>query len=188
MTQPADETVRLICKGVIDAERLSRYYGYLAHRLRRLSELLSITIVIASMAGVFTIMSPLPRWVPLLMLGIAAASSMVKAVEMYEEKAAYSGELYRQMGRLSIDWQHLWVDVDQRDEKELREAWRNLSRRQRTTLLLAPGELPLSNKLMLRSRREAEQQSLRLPRTRGDEPLPACPYGPEPSRGGTLTA
>ena len=157
MTQTTDETVRLIWEGVIDADRLSRYYGYLAHRLSRLSELLSIGIVTCSLGGVFTLLSPLPQWVPLITIGIAAGASMLSAVMSYQQKAAYSGELYRQMERLSTDWLDLWSDVYNRDDAELRDAWLNLSRRQQTVLERAPIELPLSNGLALRSRRETEQ-------------------------------
>ena len=50
MTPPTDETVRLIREEVIDADRLSRYYGYLAQRLRRLGELLGTVTVCCSLA------------------------------------------------------------------------------------------------------------------------------------------
>lgn len=42
-SQPADDTVRLIREGMIHAEQLSRYYLYLAHRFRRLGDLLDIS-------------------------------------------------------------------------------------------------------------------------------------------------
>ena len=156
--QPTEETVRLIREGVIDADRLSRYYGYLSHRLSQLGELLSICIVICSLGALFAILSPLPPWVPLTALGISMVANIVAAVKRYPEKAAYSGELYRQMERLSTDWLDLWSDVyEQYDDAELRNAWRNLSRRQETVLERAPVELPLSNGLALRSRSEAEQ-------------------------------
>ena len=155
--QPADVTVRLIREGVIDADRLSRYYGYLAHRLRRLGELLAIVIVSCSLGALFTILRPLPRWVPLMALGITIAASIVTAVMRYQEKAAYSGELCRQMGRLSTNWQVLWSDVYKRNDEELCDAWRNLSQRQSAVVERAPVELPLSNGLALCSRPEAEQ-------------------------------
>ena len=125
--QPTDETVRLIWEGMIDADRLSRYYGYLAHRLKRLSELLSIGIIGFSLATVFSIWSPLPEWLPLVTIGIAASASILTAVMRYQEKAAYSLDLYRQIERLSTDWLELWADVYKRKDAKLRDAWRNLS-------------------------------------------------------------
>ena len=90
-------------------------------------------------------------------IGIAASASILTAVMRYQEKAAYSLDLYRQMERLSTDWLELWADVYKRKDAKLRDAWRNLSRRQQTILERAPGELPLSKGLARRSQREAEQ-------------------------------
>lgn len=39
-SQPADDTVRLIREDMIHAEQQSRYYVHLAHRFRRLGEIL----------------------------------------------------------------------------------------------------------------------------------------------------
>ena len=157
MTPPTDETVRLIREGVIDADRMCRYYGYLAHRLRRLGELLGIVTVCCSLGALFTILSPLPKWVPLTALGITMGASIVTAVMRFQQKAAYSGELYRQIGQLSTEWLDLWADVYKLDDAELREGWRNLLRRQQTVLERGPVELPLSNGLALRSKREADE-------------------------------
>ena len=157
MTPPAGDTVLLIRKAVIEAEKLSRYYGCLARRLTKTSELLDIAVIVASLAGAATISSSLPRWVPVLILSIAAATCMFKVFGRYEHQAACSGILCSQMQELATKWLDLWANVHLREDKELREAWLNLMRRQRTVQLHAPAELPLSNRLMLRSRREAER-------------------------------
>ena len=154
-TQPAVDTVLLIREGMIHAEQMSRYYAHLAHRFRRLGELLGFAVVGFSLAGLFTILSPLPRWVPLLFLASTFIAGIVKAVGRYENRAVYSGDLYRQMQQLSSDWSDLYSDSDQRNGTELREAWRSLSRRQRTALLYSPDDLPLSDRLMRRCQREA---------------------------------
>ena len=155
VTQPADDTVRLIREGVIHAEQLSRYYLPLAHRFRRIGELLGFAVVGFSLAGLFAISSPLPLWVPLLLFVSTVIACGVKAVGRHEIKEVYSGDLYRQMQQLSSEWSDLYADVGQRNDEELREAWRSLSRRQRTALLYSPVELPLSERLMRRCRQEA---------------------------------
>ena len=154
-SQPADSSVLLIREGMIHAEQLSRYYLHLAHRFRRLGELLGFAVVSFSLAGLFTILSPLPRWVPLLLFISTVIAGIIKAVRRYENKEVHSGDLYRQMQQLSSDWSDLYSDVGQRNDEELREAWRGLSRRQRAALLYSPVELTLSDRLMRRCRREA---------------------------------
>lgn len=157
MTPPADDTVHLIRKAVIEAEKLSRYYGYLARRLTKTSELLSIAVVIASFAGIITMFNPLPKWIPGLILAIAAAAGIVKVFGRYEERAAFSGNLCSRMQELSLEWLSLWAGVQHRSDEDLRESWRKLTYRQRTALLHVHADLPVSYRLMLRSRREAEQ-------------------------------
>ena len=95
--QPSDETVRLIRQGMIDADQQCRYYRYLAQRLRRRGEFLSIASVSGSLAALFTFLSPLPRWAPLSILGIVIGSVLVAAVMQFEKKAVFSGDLYRQI-------------------------------------------------------------------------------------------
>ena len=154
-SQPADATVLLIREGVIHAEQLTCYYLHLAHRFRRLGALLGFAVVGGSLLALFTIVSPLPRWVPLTALGIVTATILVTAVMRFEQKAVFSGDLYRQLQKICTEWSDLYSDVDQRNDEELREAWRSLTRRQCAALLYSPVKLPLSDRLMRRCRRDA---------------------------------
>ena len=155
MTQSTDDTVRLIRQGMIDSEQQCRYYRYLAQRLRRRGEFLSIVIVSGSLGALFTILSPLPRWAPLSILGIVIGSVLVAAGMQFEKKTVFSGDLYRHMQKLSSEWSELYSDAGRRKDEELREAWRSLSERQRSALLYSPLELPQLYRLMRRCRNEA---------------------------------
>ncbi len=157
MTNPTAETVRLIREGWIDADQQCRYYRYLSHRLHLLSEVLAIVIVVSSLAALFTILSPLPRWVPLTALGITIAANIATTVRRYQHKSVYCADLYRQLMPLQSEWQNLFSDISRHDDAELREAWRSLSRRQRSSLLYSSFYLPLSERLMRLCRQEAEQ-------------------------------
>ncbi len=64
-SQPSGDTMRLIREGMIHAEQLARYYLHLAYRFQRLAALLGSIIVGGSLVALFTISSPLPKWVPL---------------------------------------------------------------------------------------------------------------------------
>ena len=161
MAQPTDDSVRWIRQGMIDSEQLSRYYGYLAQRFQRLTDVLGMVTVCGALGALFTTVSPLPKWVSLATLGIVIAAVLVTAVMRFEKKAAFSGDLYRQMQLLCSEWSELYSDAGQRKDEELREAWRSLSERQRAALLYSPLELPQSNRLMKRCRLEAvEYRSL----------------------------
>ena len=157
MNAPTDETLHMLQKSVIEAEKLSRYYGCLARRLSRTSELLSIAIVIASFAGIITMLNSLPNWISGLIFSMAAAACIVKVFGRYEERAAFSGNLCSRMQQLSSEWLSLWAVGRHRSHEDLRESWRKLTYRQRSALLHVHADLPVSNRLMLRCRRDAEQ-------------------------------
>ena len=118
-----DETVRLIWEGVIGADRMCRYYGYLTNRLSRLGELLTIGTVSFSLGAVLTILNRLPEWVALVAIAVAVAAGVVMAVGRYPQKAARSGEVYRALGALATEWEELWSGVYERDDADLRTAW-----------------------------------------------------------------
>lgn len=155
--QPTDETVRLIWEGVIGADRMCRYYGYLTVRLSRLGELLAVGTVSFSLAAVLTVLNGLPEWVSLAAIAVAAITGVVMAVGRYPQKAARSGEVYRALGPLATEWEALWSTVYDRDDADLHSAWSDLSRRQRAVLERVPVELPVWNGLALRSECEADE-------------------------------
>ena len=155
--QPTDETVRLIWEGVIGADRMCRYYGYLTDRLSRLGKLLTIGTVSFSLGAVLTVVNRLPEWVSLVAIAVAAVAGVVMAVRRYPEQAARSGEVWRALGPLATEWEELWSGVYEKDDAELRSEWGQLSRRQRAVLERVPGELPVWDSLARRSEREADE-------------------------------
>ncbi len=154
---PTDDTVRLIWEGTIGADRMCRYYGYLSTRLTRLGEMVAIGTVSFSGGAVLAVLNHLPGWISLVALAVGAVAGVAMVVGRFQEKAARSADLYRQISRLSRDWRDLWAGVYERDEAELREAWRRLSQRQEAILERAPAEVPLWAGLALRSQREADE-------------------------------
>ena len=155
--QATDETVRLIWEELVDSDRMCRYYGYLSHRLNRLSELLAIGTIGAASGAFFALLYRFPDWVPSTAAAAAAIASLVLVVGRYQDKAARSADLGRQLARVAIEWQKLWSGVYQREDAELLAAWEALVRRQATILERAPVEVPLSRSLARRSEREADR-------------------------------
>ena len=79
------------------------------------------------------------------------------AVGQYPQKAARSGEVYRALRPLATEWEALWSTVYDRDDADLHSAWSDLSRRRRAVLERVPVELPVWNRLPLRSERKADK-------------------------------
>ena len=155
MVKATDGTVRLIWEGVVESDRMCRYYGYLAVRLNRLGSLLLFAAVAASSSAVLSHLSHCPEWLAVAASTAAASAGVCLAIQKYPEKVARSAGIRRALSRQSLKWQHLWADVCDRDNAELKAAWRDLTRRQAAVVEHVPLELPLSQSLARRSRRAA---------------------------------
>ncbi len=152
-----DESVRHVWAGVLGSDRMCRYYGYLAHRMKRIGDLLAIGTISGSAGAVVAVLSHLPEWTSLLAMAIVGVASIAQLVGRYHEKAARSADVYRQMEGFSIEWEDLWNGVYEREDEALREDWRRLSERQAAVLERVPVELPLAEGLARRSEREADR-------------------------------
>ena len=86
------------------------------------------------------------------------AAAACGPVGRFHQKASLSGELYGRLARISLEWQDLRAGAYQRDEAELREAWRDLSQRSLAIVERAPLDLPLWEDLAERSQREADER------------------------------
>ncbi len=156
MPKPSDDTIRLVWEGVIDADRMCRYYGYLAGRMKLLGD-----VAQAAPAG-FSLLALVAlalqaEWAALSALALSAAVATCGAIGRFHQKASLSGDLYGRLSRLSLEWQDVWAGAPGRDEAELREAWRELSQRTLAATERAPLEVPLWEDLAERSQREARQ-------------------------------
>ena len=85
--QPTDETVRMVWEGMVEADRLSRYYGYLAHRLKRLSELLQVAAVVLGALALSSIFYRLPGWIAFSAANFAALAFALSTIRGYSAKA-----------------------------------------------------------------------------------------------------
>ncbi len=157
MVKATDDTVRLIWEVVVESDRTCRYYGYLAVRLNRLGNLLLFAAVAASSNAVLSLLSNCPEWLTVAAGTAAASAGVCFAIQNYPEKAARIDGIRRALSRQSLKWQHLWADVHDSDNAELKAAWRDLTRRQAAVVEHVPLELPLSQSLARLSRREADR-------------------------------
>ena len=154
MIEPSDETRRLVWDELVDSDRMCRYYGYLTLRFRKLDQLLQFVTVFAAFAGCAGVVLQL-KWIALACLAAAASAGAISTIRNYSDKALRSSEIFRQLGRLNVEWELLWNNVSTKDDDTVLASWKKLSERQFAVVERAPFDLPLSPSLARKSQQEA---------------------------------
>ena len=67
-------------------------------------------------------------WVPAAAAAVAALASLLLVAGRYQDKAARSTDLRRQLRCVAIAWQELWSGVYEKEDADLRAAWGSLVR------------------------------------------------------------
>jgi hypothetical protein len=83
----------LVWEGIYDAERLLRYYGYLAERLETLDTRLTWTNLILSSGAFGVLITSSPNWIAALASISIAGISVLLVIKRYSRKSVYSAEL-----------------------------------------------------------------------------------------------
>lgn len=174
MIEPSDETRRLVWDELVDSDRMCRYYGYLTLRFRKLDQLLQFVAVFASFAGLAGVLLQLPS-IALSCLTIAASAVFISTIRNYSEKALQSNEIFRQLGRLNVEWELLWSNVSTTDDDAIQASWKKLSERQFALVERAPFDLPLSHSLARKSQQEAYEYWSEFSRTHQSSPIHLVP-------------
>lgn len=104
--------VRQVWIGLLDAERLSRYYGRLAVRLQRWHFGLTVFIALCSTGAAATLIASLPGLIPTLLSLTVAAGAIWSSYANYSKKAAVASVIRSQCDDLIIDWKQLWSDLN----------------------------------------------------------------------------
>ncbi|MDE0166775.1 MAG: hypothetical protein OXH92_21240 [Bryobacterales bacterium] len=165
MIEPSGETRRLVWDNLIDSDRMCRYYGYLAHRLKRLNDLLQVSGIVLVVLTISSFLYRLPGWIVFSAVNLAALSFALSSIRGYSAKALRSNEIFRQLGRLNVEWELLWNNVSTKDDDTVLESWKKLSERQLALIERAPFDLPLSASLARKSQQEAYEYWSEFART-----------------------
>ena len=152
-----DETVRLVWEELVETDRMGRYYGSLAQRLKRLDHLLLYGSVAGALIALTALVLRLPMWLALTALNCAALAFALQTFRNYHEKVDRSAEIFHKLGSIQQEWEHLFNNIWEKDNGELLSAWKKLSQQQLAIVERAPLELPLSRSLARRSQREADE-------------------------------
>ena len=158
MARYRQETVNLVWDGLLEADRLHRYYGYLTERLEKIT-LASIILATAfsSGAAVLWIHSTQPSdsvWLPIL-IGLSACLNLILFVFNQSKSASRSVTIHSRLATMLTEWEDLWADAYTADDDEVRSRWYDLQQRMSLITEGSPSQLPPFADLVERSTKEA---------------------------------
>ena len=154
MKMPSQESVRLVWNGLLDADRLHRYYGYLAGRLESTERLLSWACIVLTSGTVVTALSNHPYWASTLG-ALATGFNIYLLIAKLSKRTWYSASRQQRFSELLVDWEKLWSELSSMEDDEIRRRWNELSARANAITENCAAELPLNKKIHQRSAEEA---------------------------------
>lgn len=114
-----------VWEGMVEADRLHRYYGKLAGKLGRRDHCMTVATCLLALltAG---LASRGNEWTLTVAIVTAVAGALPLIYRLGDRitEAAYCG---RQLSDLSVRWRELWNQVDSLPEDEVAERWRKLA-------------------------------------------------------------
>lgn len=151
---PNQESVRLVWHGLVDSDRLHRYYGYLADKYSRQETRLSWICVGLSSGAVVTVLSDHPLWAATLAALVALLNGWLVIAKL-SKRALSSASRQQRFGELQLEWEKLWSDLSAMEDDDVRRRWKDLSDRANTITEYSSVELSLDQRLRKRSEEEA---------------------------------
>ncbi len=104
---------------LLDAERLTRYYGHLATRFRRLQFVLNMFIAASTTGAAVSLLAQLPdqvsAWLSAGLFFMVAVGVAWMSYADYSKKATTAFIVSKQCGELALAWRQLWWDMDAPD-------------------------------------------------------------------------
>ena len=104
--------------GLLDADRVARYYNALAARLRRRRRLLDAFAAFGSTSAVASLLLSAPPWALVAFVLTSAAASVWSLVSRYGDDGALLTRVGDEMGRIAGEWQLLWSKVESLGDDE----------------------------------------------------------------------
>ena len=111
-----DDAINTIWLGMLDSERLSRYYRKLSDRMKRNHFILSAFILLSSTAAIASLISELYGWVAAIFLLIVAVAVIWHHLGEYSKRAALASVVAIQCDSLASEWKHLWLERNTRPD------------------------------------------------------------------------
>ena len=99
--------------GMLDTDRLGRYYGRIADRMQRLHFYFTVGIALSSSAAALSLLTHLPNLVSVVFFFMVAGAVIWASYARYSTKAVVASIIGKQCHELSVDWEQLWFRADE---------------------------------------------------------------------------
>jgi hypothetical protein len=144
----------MVWHGLVDSDRLHRYYGYLADKYSKQESRLSWACIFLSSGAVVSVLSNHPYWAAALAVLVALFNAWLVIAKL-SKRALSSASRQQRFGELQLEWERLWSEVSTMEDDEIRQRWKELSDRANTITEYSSVELSLDRRLRKRSEEEA---------------------------------
>ena len=119
----SEHHISLVWHGLLDAERLSRYYSAVAARQQRWHTSVTAFVAIGSAGVVASLLFGAPDWVAGSLAGAVAAIAVWRCSHGHASYAALTEATAAGCSHLALSWRDLWARLESLDEED---AWREI--------------------------------------------------------------
>ena len=95
---------------ITDTERVVRYYGMLADKLRRRHQMVTVILALSASGAAVPLIARLPEWIAACMFLVVAGIAIWSFLADYSAKATAAGLFCDQYRHLSAEWRRLWYE------------------------------------------------------------------------------
>lgn len=156
MSSVSEAHIRQAWLGLLDSERLTRYYSYLAVRFQQRYQWLTLVVAFGSVATAIASWVPaIPTWVAgLTSIGVAGAAIWSLLAD-YSRRSLHASTLEADCSEVVLQWKALWSELGSLNDQIAAERIRSLGRQEADITKHVSAQLPLVAKLNERCASEA---------------------------------
>lgn len=140
--------------GLLDAERMSRYYRTMAARLQHWHMGLTAFVALGATGAVGSLLVGAPDWVAELLAVAVAGAAVWNYTYGHASKAAMMETAGNSCADLALRWRHLWARLEALDDDEARREIEGLQRREQEATKHLPAHLAHRHRLNVKCAEE----------------------------------
>ena len=143
----SEHHISLVWHGLLDAERLSRYYLAMAARQQRWHMGLTTFVALGSVGAAASLLFGAPDWVAGSLAASVAAIAVLPYSHGHASYAVLTEAAAASCSHLALSWRDLWARLDGLDEED---AWREihaLKHKEALTTARVPSHLAANKRL-----------------------------------------
>ena len=151
----SEHDISQVWLGLLDAERLTRYYAAMAVRLQRWHMGLTAFVATGSTGAVGSLLFDAPNWVAEVLAGAVAVAAVWTSYCGHASKAATMEAARDGCADLALLWRDLWARLEGLDGADAWGEIRNLRRREELVTARVPSHLAERHGLNVRCAKDA---------------------------------